>query len=70
MINCPLGNNKTLIIGAWCRYYGTVVRGSVVAICADNPAAAALGGFKESFFAERPCCHCMVSKEENVSDGT
>ena len=32
-----------------------VFKGSVGAVCADNPASCALGGFKESSSAIHPC---------------
>ena len=38
--------------------------GSVAVIIADNPASSALGGFKESSSAYRPCRHCLGTTEE------
>lgn len=42
------------------RYF----RGSVSIVSADNPASAALGGFKQSASAFRFCRHCMGTGED------
>ena len=39
------------------------LRGDLIAALGDNPAAAALGGFKESTSASRMCRTCMATKE-------
>lgn len=48
--------------GVMRRFYGVLLFGS-----ADNPAAANLGGFKETHSALRPCRVCMV-KGANLND--
>ncbi|XP_065893395.1 uncharacterized protein [Dysidea avara] len=40
------------------------VFGSLAVVIADNPASAALGGFKESASAQLPCRHCLGTAEE------
>lgn len=42
--------------------YGTVA--AVVAVAADNLGSNALGGFKESCSAMRPCRQCLATQEE------
>lgn len=39
-------------------------QGTVALISADNPASAALGGFKESSSAFRCCRQCLGTQEE------
>ena len=39
--------------------------GIVAAVSADNLGSLALGGFKESSSAYRPCRHCMATREES-----
>lgn len=41
------------------KFYGTVAL-----VSADNPASAALGGFKESSSAFRCCRHCLGTLED------
>lgn len=41
------------------------IHGILQASCADYPANAAIGGFKESVSAEKPCGICLASNEEN-----
>jgi len=52
-------------------YNGTQkIFGSLSLVIADNPASCALGGFKESASAYRPCRHCLGTADEirtNVS---
>jgi len=38
--------------------------GSLALVIGDNPASSAIGGFKESSSAYRPCRHCMGTTEE------
>jgi len=38
--------------------------GSLALVVGDNPASSAIGGFKESSSAYRPCRHCMATTEE------
>ena len=40
------------------------VFGSLTVVIADNPASCAIGGFKESSSAYRPCRHCLGTAEE------
>ena len=40
------------------------VFGSLAVVIADNPASCAIGGFKESSSAYRPCRHCLGTAEE------
>lgn len=42
------------------RYF----RGTVSIVSADNPASAALGGFKQSASAFRFCRHCMGTEQD------
>ena len=41
-----------------------IIAGSICVLSADNPASCALGGYKESASANRPCRHCMISSSE------
>ena len=45
--------------GTFRKYYGTVTL-----VSADNPASSALGGFKESTSAYRPCRQCLGTNDE------
>ncbi|XP_034236312.1 uncharacterized protein LOC117642339 [Thrips palmi] len=48
-----------IINGTKRRFYGVLLFG-----CLDNPAAANLGGFKETHSANHPCRNCMVHSSE------
>ena len=45
--------------GGFSQYYGTVTL-----VSADNPASSAVGGFKESTSAYRPCRQCFGTNHE------
>lgn len=47
-----------IIDGRACHF-----RGTVTVVSADNPASAALGGFKQSSSAFRFCRHCMGTED-------
>ena len=40
------------------------IKGSIVAISADNLGSCSLGGFKEGSTATHGCRHCRATKEE------
>ena len=48
-----------IIYGRTCHFCGTVT-----IVSADNPASAALGGFKESASTSRFCRHCLGTDTE------
>lgn len=41
-----------------------LIKGSIVAVIADNLGAAAIGGFKEGSTAAHGCRQCMCTPEE------
>ncbi len=55
-----LGNGYPFMVNGEVRHF----RGSVSIVSADNPASAALGGFKQSASAFRFCRHCMGTEQD------
>ena len=39
-------------------------QGTVTIVLGENPASAALGGFKQSASAFRYCCHCLGTEDD------
>ena len=58
--NCLQESGVPFVInGMTCYFHGTVT-----VVCADNPASASLGGFKQSGSAFRFCRHCMGTEAD------
>lgn len=50
--------------GIYVEQLGVTVKGTVLIVAADNPAAHSLGGFFESFTVSQVCRFCMAKREE------